>query len=90
MSSAADTTIPVHNTCPWPKQQVKIMVKQAIDNAGGRSGFDFVGPAIRRAIIVEACWRAIACQHSTIAMTPDCIRSIERSFCEAAGIWDDE
>jgi hypothetical protein len=90
MSTETTATLPTFTKCPWPKSQVRIMVKQAIDRVGGQRGFDFLGPQIQRAIIVEACWRSIAAQHNTIIMTPDAVRSIEKTFCEVAGIWETE
>jgi len=65
-----------------------MLVKDAIDRVGGQRAFDFVGPQIRRAIICEACWRAVAGQMSDVHLTPDLTRAIERTFCEVAGIWD--
>lgn len=90
MSTETTSTLPAFTKCPWPKSQVRIMVKQAIDRVGGQVGFDFLGPQIQRAIIVEACWRGIAAQRETIALTPDGVRAIEKTFCEVAGLWETE
>jgi hypothetical protein len=76
--------------CPWPKSQVKIFVKDAIDRMGGKRAFDFVGPMVQRAIICEACWRIIASQHGAFTLEAGVTQAIERAFCEAAGIWGDE
>lgn len=90
--NAATETLPVFTKCPWPKSQVKVMVKDAIDSIGGQRAFDFVGPAVQRAIIVQACWRAVMSGSigGPVAMTRESLMAVERTFCEVAGIWETE
>jgi hypothetical protein len=87
---------PVIDDCPWQRRHVKHVVKRTIDAMGGRLAFDFVGPAVQRAVIVKACWDTVQAAmppgESGVAITPKGFAAIERAFCEEAGIWpaDDE
>lgn len=37
--------------CPWPKQYMRDCVKRAIDDCGGRRGFEFIGRAMQEKVI---------------------------------------
>jgi len=78
--------------CPWPKPQIKIMVRRALDTVGGPRGFTFVGPEIQRAIIAKACWDAIrtASSINQIEIDAATMWAIESAFLAAAGIVDSD
>ena len=86
------TAKPKPAKCPWPKPQVKDMVKRAIGAMGGQKAFDYRGRGEQIAIIQAACWNAIrgASTMGPIEVDIPTMWAIEEAFRDAAGIVDDE
>lgn len=73
----------------YERQQIRNFVKDAMSRVGGKSGFQFIGPAARRAVIQAACWEIIrsAATATKITITGKQMFAFEQAMCEEAGIW---
>ena len=75
----------------YEPQQIRNFVKDAMSRVGGKSGFQFIGPAARRAVIQAKCWEIIRTAASTgkITVTGKQMFAFEQAMCEEAGIWNE-
>lgn len=72
----------------WPKDQIRIMAKRAVDAVGGKAGFAAIGPTMRRAVIAQACWEAVrtGATMGPVTITGQQMYAVERAMREAAGM----
>lgn len=77
----------------WERQQIRQFVKSAIDRAGGKAAFRFVGPAVRRTIIEAECWRTVMIcatgYGGHFEITKDQAVGFFEAMCKEAGIWEE-
>jgi hypothetical protein len=72
----------------WPPEQIRIMATRAVEAVGGPAGFRAIGPTMRRAIVVQACWDAVRTMAAAgpVTVTAQNMYAVERAMREAAGI----
>jgi hypothetical protein len=84
---SAATNVSEHEAI-WPRDQIRIMVKRAVDAVGGERGFRAIGPTMRRAVIAAAAWDAVrtAAMMVEVTITAKQMFAVEGAMRKAAGI----
>jgi len=86
------TEPPYEHATVWPPEQIRIMAERAVDAVGGKTGFQAIGPTMRRAVIAAAAWDAVrtGAMMGPVTITQAQMNAVEVAMRKAAGMREED